>query len=58
MSSLDFNDIQDGSEAVECVARTTITNQVGAHFGPVRQGPGKDPGEVPQLVEQMEVREG
>jgi hypothetical protein len=31
---------------------------VGAHFGPARQGPGRDLGKVAKLVERMEVHEG
>lgn len=30
---------------------------MGAHFGGVRQGPGKDPDKVTQLVEQTEAHE-
>lgn len=33
------------------------TGLVKAHFGPARQGPGRDSGSVTQLVERMEVRE-
>jgi hypothetical protein len=30
---------------------------VGAHFGGVRQGPGRDPDKVTQLMEQTEAHE-
>jgi hypothetical protein len=31
---------------------------VAAHFGPARQGPGRDPGKGTKLIERMEVHEG
>ena len=34
------------------------TGLVKAHFGPARQGLGRDSGSVTQLIERMEVRPG
>jgi hypothetical protein len=41
-----------------CAVHPQNSIAVGAHFGPARQGPGRDAGKVTQLVERMAVREG